>query len=60
MNKKLIMLALAVMVSVGQTYASAAARERLREAQMKNAQEQADKAAKRANQANQRKNQVRR
>lgn len=56
MNKKLIMLALAVMVSVGQTYASAA-RERLREAHMKNAQEQADKAAKRANH---RKNQVRR
>ena len=49
------MLALAVMVSAGQTYTSTA-RERLREAQIKNAQEQADKAAKRANQ---RKNQGR-
>lgn len=62
MNKKLIMLALAVMVSAGQTYAStpeqkAAARERQREAAIKKAQ---DEAAKNAQQANQRRNQARR
>ena len=66
MNKKLIMLALAVMVSAGQTYAStpeqkAAALERQREAAIKNAQKNAQvQAAQNAQQANQRRNQARR